>query len=275
MSIKLIALDLDGTTLNSKSEMTELTRQTLNRAVRKGIHVVIATGRVYCALPQDIENVSGIEYIITSNGAAMTKRKEQKLIYENCIGEGEIDKIHKLLSDHNFLVEVFVKGKAYAERCILENLEQVGISESSMRYMRKTRLPHENVLSLLFENRRHVENINVIFRNQSDRAAMKEELIRLDNVTVTSSVGHNLEIGGKTTSKADALSELCRRLGIQHDEIMACGDSHNDEAMLQLAGLPVAVGNAEASVKNIAKYVTETNDRDGVALAIRKLVLKV
>ena len=98
---------------------------------------------------------------------------------------------------------------------------------------------------------------------------------RLANTTLTSSFDHNLEIGGATTSKAGALRELEQILGVKPCEMMAIGDSPNDMAMMQLAGMPVAVGNAKDEVKAIAKYVTGTNHEDGVAQAVKKFVLEV
>ncbi|MFV0515918.1 MAG: HAD family hydrolase [Aminipila sp.] len=273
MAVKLIALDLDGTTLNSDSELTNRTKKALNEAMVRGIHVVVATGRVYSALPDEIKSFRGIEYIITSNGAVITEINNQEIIYDNCIDEKEIDAIYKLLGSHDFMVEIFIRGRAYVEKSIMDKLEEVGLSKSSVKYIRKTRTPYENVLKLMMENRSHIENINVVFGNQKDREYMREKLLLLPNVTITSSMEHNLEIGGETTSKASALLHLCKKLNVRPEEIMACGDSPNDEAMIRLAGTSVAMGNAKDSLKKIAKHITATNDEDGVALAIQKLAL--
>ncbi len=274
MAIKLIALDLDGTTLNSEGKLTTFTEKTLNRATDKGIHVVIATGRVCSALPEEVLKVSGIEYAITSNGAAIVNLKKEKIIYENCIEPKALESVYKLLSQHDFMVEVFLKGKAYVEKRIFENLERVGISESSMVYVRRTRQPYINVLNMMIDNKENIENININFANQKDKEIMREKLLGLKDVTITSSMEHNLEIGGATTSKASALKELCDKLGIKTEQIMACGDSPNDEAMMKVSGLPVAMGNAKESIKKMAKYITCTNDEDGVAIAIEKFALK-
>lgn len=274
MAIKLIALDLDGTTLNSEGKLTTFTEKTLNRATEKGIHVVIATGRVGSALPEEVLKVSGIEYAITSNGAAIINLRKEKIIYENCIEPKALEGVYKLLSQHDFMVEVFIKGKAYVEKRIFENLEKVGIPESSIIYVRRTRQPYINVLNMMINNKENIENININFGNQKDKEIMREKLMCLKDVTITSSMEHNLEIGGATTSKASALKELCNKLGIKTEQIMACGDSPNDEAMMKVAGLPVAMGNAKESIKAMAKYITGTNDEDGVAVAIERFALK-
>ena len=123
------------------------------------------------------------------------------------------------------------------------------------------------------DNREHLENINVNFENLDEKPGMYEKLIRLPEATITSSFDHNLEIGGATTSKAEALRQMGQLLGVKQEEMMAVGDSPNDIAMLLEAGMPVAVGNAKDEVKKIARYVAPTNHEDGVADAIEKFVL--
>ena len=103
---------------------------------------------------------------------------------------------------------------------------------------------------------------------------MYSELIKIPDVTITSSLKNNLEIGGATTSKAEALRKMGELLGIKQEEMMAIGDSPNDIEMLKAAGMSVAVGNAEEEVKEQASYISADNDNDGVAEAIEKFVLK-
>lgn len=104
----------------------------------------------------------------------------------------------------------------------------------------------------------------------SHKPIMKERLLTLPETTITSSFPHNLEIGGATTSKADALIQMGKLLGIGTEEMMAAGDSPNDIEMLKTVGLPVAVGNAEEEVKAVAKYIAPTNHEDGVADAVER-----
>ncbi|QIB69974.1 HAD family phosphatase [Aminipila butyrica] len=271
--IKLIALDLDGTTLNSQGKLTTVTRETLVQAANQGIHVVIATGRARCSLPEEVADLPGVEYVITSNGAAITELQRDVLVYENYIDALALEQVHRVLSQEKFMIEVFIRGRAYVEQHIFENLEKVGLSDSHMSYVRRTRKPHVGVMDMMIRNKNLVENININFTDLQERRHMREKLLKLRDITVTSSSQRNIEIGGATTSKASALKALCERLGIHINQMMACGDSHNDEAMLEVAGLAVAMGNAEEAVKQRAGYITGTNDQDGVAEAIRKFAL--
>ena len=115
MNIKLIALDLDGTTLGHFG-ISDETVDALNDAAKKGVHVVIATGRTFTALPEDISKLGCIEYVISSNGAHINYLPEDKIIYSNCISEEAASAVGKLLSENtDYPIEVFTGGKAYID----------------------------------------------------------------------------------------------------------------------------------------------------------------
>jgi len=272
--IKLIALDLDGTTLNSNRKVTERTKKALEDAIAKGVIVIIATGRAYSALPEELFEIKGIKYILTSNGASVTNIVKDELIYSNCIDGAALESTVKVLRTYDFMMEVFVEGHAYVEKSIYDNINSMNFSERHKQYILDTRKTVEGLLDFALLHKELIENINVNFENQDDRSMMREVLGQLENVTLTTSFDHNLEIGGHTTSKANAIRMLCKELGISESQVMACGDSPNDIAMLKASGFPVAMGNAKDEVKSIAKFITKTNDEDGVALAIEQFVIQ-
>lgn len=273
MSIKLIALDLDGTTLSSKKKISERNRKAMEDAAAMGVRIVVATGRPLSALPEDVFKIEAIRYVLTSNGAAITDLKEDRTFYENCIAAEAVDRAVALLRNYDYVLEGFVGGKAYIEKDYYEQVKRTGKSFRDVNYILTTRLPVEDLYGFLLANREHVENINVNFENMADKPVMYEKLKTLPDVTITSSLKNNLEIGGSTTSKAEALREMGKILGISQDEMMAIGDSPNDMAMLEAAGISVAVGNGEEEVRRAASYVAADNDHDGVAEAIEKFVL--
>jgi len=271
--IKLIALDLDGTTLDAKGQLTDRTKKTLEEAIRRGIILVIATGRAYSALPEEIFSIEGIRYIVTSNGACVTDIIENELVYSNCIEASALEAAVETLRKYNFMLEVFVEGRPYVEKSVYENVPSMNLKEKHKRYIMRTREPVEGLLEFALWHKDLVENINVNFEDQENRSMMRGVLGQLENVTLTTSFDHNLELGGATTSKADAVRVICEKFGIHESQVMACGDSPNDTAMLRAAGLPVAVENAKDELKEIARYVTKSNDEDGVAMAIERLAL--
>ncbi|MGN1415147.1 MAG: Cof-type HAD-IIB family hydrolase [Anaerovoracaceae bacterium] len=273
--ITLIALDLDGTTL-ARGRITPRTRRVLERAVKKGIHVVIATGRAWCSLPKDIFRIQGLEYVVTSNGAMITDLRSGTVIYENCIDPGTLKQVAGLLREHSrFPVEVFTGGKAYIDRSVFEDIRDHGSTYMSRSYILRTRQPVDQIYDFLEEHISSIENINIHFAQFEDKAAMKEILERIPDITVTSSVPHNLEIGGATTSKATGLAALCEILHADLSSAMACGDSPNDMAMLAEAGLGIAMANGEPEVRAMADYVAPSNEDEGVALAVERFALGV
>ena len=271
--IRLIALDLDRTTLDSSGRLTVRTENAINAAIERGVFTAIATGRSYSALPQDIYRIKGLKYIISANGACLTDITEGKIIYSNCISPEALEGAVSSLRQYDFMMEFFVKGYAYVEKAVYDGIDAMNFTERHIKYIKNTRKPIVGLLDFALAHKDSVENININFENQDDRGLMRGVLARLAGVTLTTSFDHNLELGGETTSKADAINALCQKLGINREQVMACGDSPNDLAMLKYAGLPVAMANAKDELKAAAKYVTSSNDEDGVAEAIEKFVL--
>ena len=273
MSIKLIALDLDGTTINNDRVISERNRRAMAAAAERGINIVVATGRPLGALPEDVFEIEAIRYALTSNGASITDIRKNETFYENCLSPVAVEASVDLLRRYDYVLETFVKGVAYIEGWYYDEVKRTGTCFRDANYILTTRNPVDDIYRFMLDNREHLENINVNFENLDEKPGMYEKLIRLPEATITSSFDHNLEIGGATTSKADALRQMGRLLGIRREEMMAVGDSPNDIAMLKEAGVPVAVGNAKDEVKKIASYVAPTNHEDGVADAIEKFAL--
>lgn len=275
MDIKLIALDLDGTTLNEKGKLTDVTRSTLEEAAAGGVRIVVATGRPFVALPEDVLGIDAIRYVITSNGAIITDLNSDEMIYHNCMSTETAEEAVKLFDDSRYIIEAFSEGKAYIQADYYNHVRDTGECFRNAEYVLTTRQPVDDICGFILDNRSNIENINVCFEDLSIKEKIRERLLTIPKATITSSFKHNLEIGGATTSKADALDKLGKILGIGRKEIMAAGDSPNDIAMLKAAGLAVAMGNGEREVKEIADFITLPNSQNGVAMAIKKFVLRV
>ena len=224
---------------------------------------MIATGRPFSALPKDVFEIDAIRYVLTSNGASITDLRKNETFYENCLSPLAVEHAVELLRKHDYIIECFIHGTAYIEKWYYEQVRETHESFKSVSYILETRNPIDGIYDFMQHNREHIENINVNFEDVSQKPAMKEKLLMLPEVTITSSFPH----------KARALSEMGRLLGIRADEMMAAGDSPNDIAMLNAVGMPVAVGNAEEEVKAVAKYIAPPNHEDGVAEAIERFVL--
>ena len=274
MEIKMIGLDLDGTALNDNGEFSERTRQAFKKAYEKGIHVVIATGRAEFSLPKNISEIEGLEYVITSNGARVLRLSDGCVVYKNFISPQKVREIIEVLKSQNARAEMFANGKAYISRSEYDGIVSGDILTRSKGYVMATRNPIDDIYAHMIDWEDHIENISVNYPNNEAKHECEKKLSELEGITVTSSFPLNNEIGGASTSKADALEYLLQSFGLNKDNLMVCGDSRNDIAMIEHAGLGIAMENADDCVKDAADITTLSNEEDGVAYAIEKYALK-
>ena len=274
MEIKMIGLDLDGTALNDNGEFSERTRQAFKKAHEKGIHVVIATGRAEFSLPKNISEIEGLEYVITSNGARVLRLSDGCVVYKNFISPQKVREIIEVLKSQNARAEMFANGKAYISRSEYDGIVSGDILTRSKGYVMATRNPIDDIYAHMIDWEDHIENISVNYPNNEAKHECEKKLSELEGITVTSSFPLNNEIGGASTSKADALEYLLQSFGLHKDNLMVCGDSRNDMAMIEHAGLGIAMENADDCVKDVADITTLSNEEDGVAYAIEKYALK-
>lgn len=271
--INILAFDIDDTLLDSEGCLSERNKKALMRAMEKGFHVVIASGRMLSTFPELLLEFPGIEYAISSNGAQLTELASGKVIFEQMLGEAAVDAVKPWLSREGVMTEIFFDHKVYAERSCFSELSKYGRdSEKSREYIFSTRIPVDGLMELLEENKTRIENIYLQFGDLKLRARYLEELRGLEEVTVSSSSPMSLELGGPGTSKGSALAVLAEYLGEEMSAVMAFGDSTNDEDMLLKAGVGVALGNAVPEILEVADYIAPSNDDDGVAYALWELL---
>ena len=265
--IKMVALDLDGTTL-TRNGLTRRTKECLEEAIERGIDVVIATGRPYVALPKEILEIKGLKYIIISNGGHIVS-PDGDIIESSVISVEKSIALHDFLEAQNFAVEVFTGAGAYVDQALYDDLAANGSTYMGAKYILRTRKPVPHIYDFWKEHIDDIENLNLHFESLEKRHEMWEYFESLGGITVTSSQTNNIELVGENTSKANALYSLCGELGIEMSQVMAFGDSLNDEAMLNECGYAVAMGNAEDSLKEIADFVAPTCEEEGVCYTIR------
>ncbi|MCQ2565357.1 MAG: HAD family hydrolase [Clostridia bacterium] len=271
--IKILAFDLDGTLLDGRSRISDRVKETLIKATEMGLNVVIATGRAISTIPDEVLHFPGIRYAVTSNGARIYDLVANESVYSNLLTADAVEAAMPWISDPDVMKELFFDGDVLADSHALLDMPRFGITdEHQQNYHRSTRKPCEDTVRTLRENADHIENINLIFADNSKRLKYREELSKIEGITVVSSAPYNIELGGATTSKANALKTLAEMLGYGHDNIIAFGDSTNDAHMLQCAAVGVAMGNAVEELKAVADWVTLPNTEDGVAFALASLL---
>lgn len=273
MNIKLVALDLDRTTLNKDGKLSEGNRMAIVEAMKNGVHVCIASGRAFDTLPSDVISVPGIEYAITSNGAAIYRICDKKCIRSLVLRPSSVERIITTTKDYPVAYEAFVNGIAYAGKGYIDDPVAFGATEYAISYIQKTRNPVADMRTFMMEHRNELDSIDVVVSDET----MKEELIRkikdIDkNVYITSSIKQLIEISYKDAGKKSGVSYLAEKLGISREQIAAFGDADNDMDMIEFAGCGIAMENASPHLKEAADYVTLHHDQDGVAYAFHHIL---
>lgn len=270
MNIKIIGLDLDGTTLTRDGQLPEINKYAIERAIASHIHVVVATGRVLNAVPDVIRDIEGLRYIISSNGAHIRDLKINEDIYSSYIDSKVIEEVVSLSIKKKLSLEAFHDGKAYIDARLYDDIKVRGSVYRNKDYVLRTREPIDDIYSFMLSNPKEIENINIFFDDLNQLEEIKNVFNKFENATVTSSLPNNIEIGGINSSKSKALSKLIDILGLKKDNLLCCGDAANDIPMIELAEIGVAMGNAWDIVKEHADYVADTNINGGVGKAILK-----
>ena len=278
MAIRMVGLDLDGTLFNSRKELTEHTRQVLERAIARGIVIVPATGRPRTGLPGVLAEMDGIRYAIVTNGAAVYDLKENRCIYEKYMDKEASAELLRRTRDLQTVQGAFVGPWGYMEEIDRQRIEQLSLVEEMKNYLRSSRKVVDSLPEFVLRETQGPQKLVMMFlKDQNGQPIDSEEAVRITEeyeqfAFVSGGVG-NIEIMDRAVGKGTALLELGRQLGIGQEEIMAVGDSENDLDMIRKAGLGVAMANSEEIVCRHADVLTLSNDEDGAAAAIEQYVL--
>lgn len=270
--IRLIALDLDKTTLRSDKTLSEENRRAIQDAIAAGIHVVVASGRPFVSLPREILEIPGIEYAVTANGAAVYRLDTGERIHEYLLGEDAVTGILEQVPGKNEM-GTYIQGVPYAWQPYVEDPARYGASAVESDYIQTTRCKVEDIRKFIWEHRKELDSLDIIVSSEEEHLQIRAKLEQnVPGIYVTSSVLQLLEISNELSGKRSGVAWLCEKLGIPASAAAAFGDAENDEDMIRYVGLGIAVGNASAQVKEAADWIVPGNDEDGVAYGIRRIL---
>lgn len=275
MRYRFIAMDMDGTLLNSQKEITPYTKDVLKRAADAGVILAVCTGRLFASANYYADLIGTDVPVIASNGAYIKDRKTDKVIYEKTLGYDNIRGITELIKHYGFSPNYYTTHHVIAE----------SITSSITNYSKWNEfMPEEK--RVLVNVVKGIDNILECYGDKIIKIFVNadnlQELEELRNtikerfdVTVVSSWDNNIEIMAPGVSKGNSVKILSRSYGIDESQVICFGDNENDISMIEFAKLGIAMGNATDAIKDVADYITDTNDNDGVAKAIEKFVLEV
>ena len=266
----LIALDLDGTLLNNKKQITPVTLKALASCAEQGIQIVPATGRPACGIPKELLELPQVNYAITTNGASIADLKTGQIIKRCRISNEMSLKVLELSARYHTMSDPYLEGRAITQPDFFERMGEFGLSHEVQALVRATRDVVPDVAGYLKESGDDTEKINIFFADLGERDLLRKELESFSELAVSSSMYNNLEINAKEATKGNGLVWLAEYLHIPAERTVAFGDGENDVSMLRSAGTGIAMGNAEPAAREAADLVTGTNEENGVAQAIFK-----
>ena len=270
---KLIALDLDGTLLNSAKELSGRNLRALAAAAEAGIEIVPSTGRFYRGMPQVIRDLPFVRYVITINGAEVLDLRTGERVYSAGIPAEEAAAFLSEADALPVIYDCYMDGWGYMTGSMQERAAEYISNAASLEMVRTLRSPVPELKAFLREKGREVQKMQLFTRDIPLRDTLLEELAgRYPRFSVTTSLPNNIEINSVLADKGRALLSLGEKLGLSRGSLMAFGDGLNDLAMIRAAGVGAAMGNACPEVKAAADVIAPDCDSDGVAVVIEELL---
>lgn len=268
MDYKLLVLDLDGTLTNSKKEITPPTLEALIDIQEKGVKVVLASGRpVYGILPlaEKLHLADYGSYILGFNGGRIIDCKTKEAVYNQTLPGNLIMTLFHIVNKYPGLDIL-----TYTDNSILSGIKPNKYTEL------ESRINHMPVIEMVdfTINAPETPNKFLVTGEPEIIARCKDELKNYyhTQLSIYCSDPFFLEIMPKNIDKGNSLIRLLESTGISAEEMICCGDGYNDITMIELAGLGVAMENAQPIVRSLADYITKSNDEDGVLHVINKFI---
>ena len=288
---KLMAIDLDGTLLNSTGEVSEGTKLALQNARAQGTEVVLASGRPISSTKTLALELGVDNFLISGNGSVVYDIKNDEIIYNKFLSKEQVLEIVKLCEENSFYYNIYTEDEVIAKSLnynVLfyhkENIKKpeekrthINIVEDIPRYIEES--DNENFLKItvcdeskiifdrIMKKLKEIENIDILEVEYMSRKKIKEGT---DDVNIQY---FYTEVTNTNVNKWSAIEFLMEKLDIKKEEIIAIGDNLNDKEMIENAGLGVVMGNSNPKMKEIANVIVADNDSEGVMDAINQFVL--
>ena len=292
---KMIVLDMDGTLLNEEQKISKRNEKAIKAAIKKGIKVVIATGRSFKGLIPYLEQLEMIEegeYTIACSGALAVDNATHELVYEYPIDHQDIRTIVNFCDEHELDINLYTKETLVIGQDHLFSRYDSVANKAELEVLDLYNLPSDLEvfkITVVNESRENKQEIIDYFptyevpmielrEKKSFNPNFVKEAWRFpeeikERYFIAQPLPFTLEVFDKKCNKAVGVEEIRKKYGLKQDEIICVGDSGNDHHMIEYAGLGIAMGNAHDEIKAIADELTGNNNEDGVAMVIEKYFL--
>lgn len=262
---KMIAIDLDGTLFTDQLTISPNTITAIRQAISLGTVVTIATGRMYSSAKQIAEQLGIDVPLITYQGAMIRTAGAEEALYERAVSPDISQKLVGIARDQNIHLQVYQNDILYG----------AAETDKLIAYAKAVQVPYKVEPDLMGLAQKGFTKL--LFIDEPDVLALLQKQLQVlfgASAYIEKSKKNYLEVTHPEANKGSALLFLANKLGIDRSEIIGIGDNHNDAELLKAAGLGIAMGNAVQEVKDMADFVSRSNNDDGVMYAIDKFILE-
>ncbi len=287
---KLVAIDLDGTLLNSYGEVSNENKQAIKRAINKGVEIVLSSGRIGNSVESIANELGANNYYISGNGSMLYNMKEEKIEYENFISKEKMLKLIKICDENSIYYSIYTENmvitkslkynvvfynyenskKAFDKRTninIVQNIYEYVENLEDNKFLKITICDDSEIIfSRIIEKFKKINNIDVLEVSHMSRKIIK------DGTEEVPIEYYYTEITNKNVDKWTAIEYLIEKLNIKKEEVIAIGDNMNDKLMIKNAGVGVAMGQSNPIIREMADVVTQDNNNNGVANILNKII---
>ncbi|KMM35799.1 Cof-type HAD-IIB family hydrolase [Guptibacillus hwajinpoensis] len=268
MAYKMIVLDLDDTLLNSDQTISVRTKEALMKAQQEGKKVVLASGRPTFGMNSFAEELLLADYesyILSFNGGKIINCESKEEFFSSTLSLEAVQRLYEISVQEDVYIHTYV-----GDTIITTEENPYTTIESNL-----TGLPITLVDSFVEGVTEPVVKVLMVGEPEHLKKVEKKLQEKLgEEFSVMRSKPYFLEFTDKGITKGTSIEKLINECGIKREEVIAVGDSYNDQEMIEFAGLGVAMGNAPDDIKKISDYIADTNKNDGVAKVVEKFLLQ-
>lgn len=289
---KIVTVDLDGTLLNSAGEVSDYTKDIIQKSINRGTDVILASGRPINSVESIAYEIGSKNYLISGNGAIVYDIAKKEVIYDRFLNKEQVLNIVRICEENSIYCNVYTEMEVIAKSLnynvlfyykenarkaegkrtninIVPNMYKY-IEELSQERFLKVTVCDDNrmIFNSIIRKLKLINDIDIL-----DVSHMSRKVIK-DGTSQIPIEYYYTEITNKNVNKWTAIEFLLNKLHIQKEDVIGIGDNVNDKEMIENAGLGVAMGNSSPEMKAIADVVVSDNNSEGVAEVIRKFVLE-
>ena len=270
----IIALDLDGTLLDSNKKLSQGNLEALEKAAAAGYEIVPTTGRLFGGMPEIIRSLPFLNYAITINGAQVEELSTGKVLYRAEIPWQQAIEVMEYLEQYPVIYDCYMDNQGWMTIAMLDQVDEVVEDVHYRKLIHDLRHPVPELKAYLAGRKQDVQKIQFFVTSPEQKPELIAKLPQVfPDIVASSAISQNVEVNQARANKGDALLALADYLGVPREKTFAFGDGLNDLTMIQMAGVGIAMENAFPEAREVADWITVSCDEDGVARGIEKFIL--